>query len=129
MTTRAEALARRIEMEQSIVRHLVRELKKAGYLPSQVWDSEEYVKATTETQVLDAVFAVEDSTIHFDAGKGANRRHSHGVLIVLGNACDCISDYHTGDKDFAAVVDAVGEWTRQFEDETSRIHRALQARC
>jgi hypothetical protein len=125
--TKAQAVARRIEMEKSIVRHLIRELKTAGFLPDQVWDGGEYVNTKNESQVLAAVFAVDDATIHFDAGKGANGK-SHGVLIVLGNGCDCISDYHIGDAEFEAVLDRVSDWTRKYEAAMETISRALSGR-
>lgn len=104
----------RIEIEQRIVRNLVRTLKAEGFFATQVWDGGEYVKTRTEHEVLDAVFAVDDATIHFDGGKGANS-HSHGVYIVLGNGFDCISDYHCGDPEFDAVLDRVNAWVNAKE--------------
>lgn len=79
--------ARRVELERKIVRHIVRELRSAGFQPTQVWDGGEYVPATTEAQVMNAVFAVDDATVHFDGGRGDNE-HSHGVYFVLGNGID-----------------------------------------
>ncbi len=102
-------------IERRIVRQLVRTLKDARYLPTQVWDGGEYVKVRNETEVLDAVFAVDQATIHFDGGKGANGK-SHGVLIVLGNdGWDCISDYHCGDPEFDAAMDQVNAWIDEQE--------------
>ena len=96
-------------LEKRIVRHLIRTMLERGYKPTQVFDSEEYIETKTEKAVISAGFAVEDSTIHFDGGKGANG-HSHGVLIVLGNGIDCLSDWHTGDGEFSAVMDQVMDW-------------------
>lgn len=98
----------RIALEKKIVRKLIRELKAAGYLPTQVWDSEQYVEVSGERDTIEAVFAVDDSTIHFDGGKGKNG-HEHGVYLVCGNGCDIISDYHIGDEAFDKVVSAVME--------------------
>ena len=95
-----------LRVEARIVRRLCRELKKAGYFPDSVWDGDEYVKARKVADVIDAVFAVNSATIHFDRGRGANG-HSHGVLVVLGNGVDCLSDWHIADKAFDAVVDRV----------------------
>lgn len=108
-------VAVRIALERHIVTHLVEACRKAGFLPQSVWDGEEYVKCKSATQVLDAVFAVDVSTIHFDHGRG-NNKLSHGVLIVLGNGVDCISDWHCSDDTFNAMVEKVAEWTRQFEE-------------
>jgi len=46
--------------------------------------------------------------------KGAND-HSHGVYFVLGNTWDVISDYHCGDEEFSAVMDAVNDWVNKRE--------------
>jgi len=100
--------------EKKIVRRLVRDLKKAGYLSECVWDGGEYVKTRTEAEVFSAVFAVDTATIHFDAGKGANGR-SHGVFIVNGNGFDCLSDWHCGDEEFSKVVDSVCDWITSHE--------------
>lgn len=112
MTTKAKApqIPAALAIEARIVRKLCRELKKAGYLPESVFDGGAYVKARTESAVLEAVFAVDDATIHFDRGAGANGK-SHGVFIVLGNGVDCMSDWHVSDKDFDAVVSRVSAET------------------
>lgn len=96
----------RQKIERQIVRKVIRAMKAAGYLPSQVWDGGEYVSVSNETETLDAVFAVDSATIHFDGGAGNNGK-SHGVLCVLGNGFDVLSDWHIGDKVFAEVMDKV----------------------
>lgn len=98
-----------LQIEQRVVRHLIRELKKAGYRPEWVWDGGDYVSTLTEAQVLEAVFSVDTSTIHFDFGKGKNGK-SHGVYIVCGNGWDCLSDWHVGDDDFARAMETVCAW-------------------
>ena len=100
---------KRIETERKIVRRVIRSLRAAGYFATEVWDGGEYVKVSSEKEIIDAVFAVDDATVHFDGGKGANN-HSHGVYFVLGNGLDVISDYHCGDKEFSDVVDRVTNW-------------------
>lgn len=102
-------------LEKKIVRGTVRRLKEAGFLATQVWDGGEYVKVRTEEEVLDAVFSVDDSTVHFDGGAGDND-HSHGVLFILGNGQDVISDYHCGDEAFDKAMDGVNEWVNQLPE-------------
>jgi ATP-dependent Lon protease len=104
-----------LAVEARIVRKLCRELKKAGYLPDSVWDSQEYVKAHTESEVLKAVFAVDEATIHFDRGAAGKNGKSHGVFIVLGNGVDCMSDWHVSDKYFDAAVSRVSAETDDNE--------------
>jgi hypothetical protein len=101
-------------IEKKIVRHIIRELRAAGYEPTLVWDGGEYVKATTEQAVMDAVFAVDDATVHFDGGKGDNE-HSHGVYFVLGNGIDVYSDSHCGDPEFAAVLERCVTWINELD--------------
>lgn len=105
-------------LEKKIVRGTIRRLKEAGFLATQVWDGGEYVKVRTEEEVLEAVFSVDDSTVHFDGGKGENK-HSHGVLFILGNGCDVISDYHCGDPEFDAAMDQVNAWVNGLEQVAS----------
>lgn len=104
--TAVQEIPASLRVEARIVRRLCRELQKAGYLPESVWDGGEYVKVRTVAQVISAVFAVDNATIHFDRGAGANGR-AHGVLIVLGNGLDCLADWHIGDAVFDAVVTRV----------------------
>lgn len=105
----------RIDTEMRIVRHLVRELKKAGYIASCVWDGGERVKTPTEAKVLKHAFSVDDSTIHFKGGADENAKREHGVQIIGGNGWECIADWHCGDPVFAAAVQAVSEWASQLE--------------
>jgi len=64
----------------------------------------------TAAQVADLIFNVWDvvsPTIHF------THQHKltwgHGVMVVLGNGEDFISDWHCGDPAFDAVVTQVSE--------------------
>lgn len=107
-------LQQRIALERKIIRHVVRELRAAGFEPDSVYDGGEYVKARTEHAVLDAVFAVDDATVHFDRGAGDNGR-SHGVYFVLGNGIDVLCDWHCGDDAFNAVLEKCADWIGTLE--------------
>lgn len=91
------------KVERAIVTCLVQDLAKAGYDAVKVWDGEEYQDAETVEAVLAAVFAVDQSTIHFQR-KGKKWGITPGVFIVCGNGEDCISDWHCEDGDFDAAV-------------------------
>lgn len=97
------------KVERAIVTCLVQDLSKAGYDAIKVWDGEEYIDTGTVEDVIDAVFAVGNSTIHFQRAKGARGKKwgKTGVYIVCGNGEDCISDWHCEDGDFDAAVSAV----------------------
>src|SRR5262245_44024697 len=109
---------KRIALERSMVRGLIRAMKAEGYKVAAVFDSEEYVYAAAETalgaetredsgavrhtmnerEALDAVFSVDTCTLHF-THRNALTWGNRGVFIVLGNGADCLSDWHSPDKD------------------------------
>jgi hypothetical protein len=118
-------------IERRIVLALVADMRKSGFEPAAVWDGEEYQmignaghvrgfpsddahghirRALTDTEVLTAVDSVDDSTIHF-THQGATTWGNRGVYIVLGNGCDCISDYHCAESEprFAAILEGISE--------------------
>lgn len=80
----------RLTIEEKMVRALIRRLKAEGYVPVSVYtDTHETVK--NETQTMDAVFSVDESTITFSNVEDTAR---YGVKIILGNGVDCISDWN-----------------------------------
>lgn len=106
------------KIERKIIRKMISELAKVGYTPKAVWDGEEYVDAETTEQALDAIFAVDESTLHFQAADG--HWGNLGVFLVGGNGNDVISDYHYHTKDrphaaFTACVDMVSAMTDEID--------------
>lgn len=94
MITQAQ-LDKRIAQERQVVRHLIRTAKEHGFALTKVYDGEEMVKVTTETEAMDAVFSVDESTIYF---KHPDQRKGHCAMIVLGNSGpECIADNSMGD--------------------------------
>lgn len=93
-------------LEHAIVRHLLGTLRGAGFVPVCVWDSERYVRATTQEEVLNAIFEVDaDVTLHF--GRGGDPEGTWGamgVMLVQGNGLDLISDWHSAPEDFDRAV-------------------------
>jgi len=102
-------------IERTIITALLRDMRAAGYQPAAVWDSEEYVmagkagalehfeadsapdeitRALTDKEALDELDAVDAyTTLHFTR-HNARTWGNRGVMIVLGNGEDVISDYH-----------------------------------
>jgi DNA-binding transcriptional regulator LsrR (DeoR family) len=102
-------LDKRMAMERRMVRKLIRTAKDHGFAVTKVDDGEEVTKCTTEAQAIDAVFAVDESTIRF---KHPDQPRSHCAWIVLGNdGWDCIADWSMGEKwdDVIAVMDAYSD--------------------
>ncbi len=86
-----------------VVRLLITTLRSHGYHPVKVFDGEEFVKATTDDATLDAVFAVDDSTIYFRKVAGKSQR----VMLINCNGDEVISDHSCGDEGFNRAMDEV----------------------
>jgi hypothetical protein len=94
--------------EEAILKALVEELSIAGFTYVNVWDGEEYRPVSEGyAQLLEEVFAVSDSTVHFAPEDNPEKWGNLGVLLVCGNGEDFISDWHCGNKDFDAALDRV----------------------
>jgi hypothetical protein len=122
--TNAENLAR-IERERRIVQGLIRHMKDRGWLVFRTYDGEAFEYPKNEAEALGTAFAVAEISLRFiparlgegpQSDQGARRRWvlegkkaEHGVLLVMGNDQDIISDwnYSRGDPDgFSAAMDA-----------------------
>ena len=87
-------LDKRMAMERQVVRHLIRTAKTHGYSVVKVNDGEEVVKVSNETEAMDAVFSVDESTIYF---RHPTEPKNHCAVIVLGNdGWDAIADSSMG---------------------------------
>jgi hypothetical protein len=121
-----------IEIEKAVVRVLVEEQAKAGFVPVCFFNGDEYqtaggkplpldeerwniyaVKAPkdpsvpmTAEEVIEALFAVDEGTIHFAPKDNLAEWGSKGVFIILGNgpADELFSDWHCGNKQFDKAV-------------------------
>lgn len=98
------------KLERAIVVALIDELSKAGYVPVAVWDGGEYVptkdpqEAMTTDAAIKAVFAVDESTLHFAPKDAIEDWGATGVFLVGGNGEDIISDWHADGGAFDRAV-------------------------
>lgn len=110
MSTTQAKLDKRMAMERRMVLKLIRVAKEHGYAVTRVDDGEECPKCDTEAQAMDAVFAVDESTIRF---KHPDQPKTHCAVIVLGNddGWDCIADCSQGEKwdDVMAVMNTYSD--------------------
>ena len=100
---------KRMNTERKVVRHLIRTAKQHGYAVTKVYDGEEMVKCKTESEAMDAVFSVDESTIYF---KHQDQPKGHCAVIVLGNdGWDAIADCSEGElwDDAIAECDAYSD--------------------
>jgi len=95
-------------VERAIVRALIQECDRAGFMPHHVDDGGENVPCSTEHTAVEAIFAVDDARLFFRSKDDASRKPvTHGVYLVGGNGEDIISDWHCGNASFNAAVDRV----------------------
>lgn len=107
-------ITRRGRIERASVRRVLVETRKAGFVPVCVWDGSEHLRRTSERGVLRGVFSdsrIYNPTIHFAPIKHRDRWGTTGVAIVHGNGSYCLSNWHTGNRRFAAAIQRAAKWT------------------
>lgn len=100
-------------LERKIVAALCQHLKGFGFLPTTVFDGEETTAVETAKDAMELVFNLDEASLRFQLHKDGDRSKpmfkQHGVLLVLGNGEDIISDwnYMQGDHDgFNAAMES-----------------------
>lgn len=116
----------RQEIERKVVRKLIRDMKAAGWEITRINDGGEPDEDTldpNETEAMDTVFSVDESTIYFHKSFpiGPSNGMTHFAQIILGNdGWDCIADHSCGSThpldDFEKVMDGVQQWIDISED-------------
>lgn len=77
--------------ERTIVRGMVRALKRAGWNPVRVsWGGDDSERVTNERQVMDVFDVADHCVLHF---MRANEPRRGSVLLIPENRNDVISDY------------------------------------
>ena len=71
--------------EAKIVRRVIRALKKNGTPVTSIWDGEESTAVRTEREAMATVFNLDWAALSTETGSY--------VLIHIGNAWECITDY------------------------------------
>lgn len=100
------------KIERAIVTRLVSDLDAVGFIPVCVYTGEDYEPANTLETVLEHVFSVDESTIHFAPKSDPGKWGKFGVFCVCGNGADLISDYHCGNAEFSGAVEGA---SRMFD--------------
>jgi hypothetical protein len=90
-------------IERRIVFALIAHLRDGGFKPTSLWDGERLTVVHDAKGAMELIFNLDESSLRFAATEitrfhrsGQNRydNNEHGVLIVLGNGVDCISDWN-----------------------------------
>lgn len=103
-------------LERRIVANLIAHVLKAGFKLHSVNDGDEITPVRTMKAAMELIFNLDEASLRFYKGGRKGRTQDalqadawHGVLLVLGNGCDIVSDwnYTEGDADgFCAAMDA-----------------------
>lgn len=113
----------RQEIERKVVRHLIRAMKEKGWLIARIndgGDPDEDTLKPNETQAMETVFSVDESTIYFKKKAGTGDGVTRTATIILGNdGYDCIADHSCSNHalaydDFEAIMDEVQEYADKF---------------
>lgn len=102
---------KRMEIERRVVRHLIRSMKAAGWRAFAV-DDGDVVKVSTESETMDAVFAVDEARIAFKKESGVGTVHRTAYIVLGNDGWDCICDHscsnpHIPEDDFEKVMEEV----------------------
>lgn len=104
-------IAARQEIERKVIAHLIQTAQAAGYAIRYADDGEDRVRAPSEAEAIEAVFAVDESRIVF---KHPEEPLGHCAVIVLGNdGWDCVADASTGGR-WDAVIEANAVFAETF---------------
>ena len=93
------------KLERRIVANLISHLAAHGFKTAYTFDGDEYRRCRDMKAAMELVFNLDEVSLRFRKPKGA----THGVLLVLGNGVDIVSDwnYLNGDPDgFNAAMNA-----------------------
>ena len=77
--------------ERRIVFGLINHLLAAGFSLHSVYDSEEETRVSKPKEAMELIFNLDEASLRFYRDKYDDW---HGVLIVLGNGEDAISDWN-----------------------------------
>lgn len=117
-------------LERLIVASLISHMAEKGFLVTGVWDGEDFHEANNAKSAMEAVFSLSDeASLRFVLAEGFDReKHEkqrvitvknrnayapkeHGVLLVIGNGEDIISDYNYFKEDSDGFDAAMKEYS------------------
>jgi len=102
----------RLDIERKVVRKLIRVAKARGWTPVRVDCGDTLTTSPLESDILDAVFSVDESVVRFrkDGVRGV-----HCAVIILGNdGYDCIADASSS-PEWDEVTEEVWDYCETLE--------------
>lgn len=86
-------------LERRIVAGLVQHLLDHGFVPFRVFDGEEFTLVTDAKSAMELIFNLDEASLRFTPKDKQRTGAEHGVLLVLGNGEDIISDWNYSKDD------------------------------
>lgn len=92
-------------IERRIVAALIAHMEAQDFLVTTVFDGEETTGVSGAKEAMELIFNLDEASLRFQYHKNGDRKRpmfkQHGVLLILGNGEDIISDwnYMLGDHD------------------------------
>jgi len=100
--------AAEIALERRIVAGLIAHVERAGFKLHSVFDGEKTTRTRDAKSAMELIFNLDEASLRFFKSERFAAGW-HGVLLVLGNGEDIVSDwnYFADDRDgFNAAMDA-----------------------
>jgi hypothetical protein len=95
------------KLEQLIVWRLMEHMATYGWLPYNVWDGDEYVEVSSAKGAMEVIFNLDEARLIL---KSDTHQTEHGVVLVLGNGFDIISDWGFTQDDPDGFCEAMEEF-------------------
>lgn len=89
--------------DQAAIRQIIRALKASDHKLDEVYDGEEEIAVSTETEALDAIMAVDEAWLYVTLPDGARG----WMFFVLGNEPDEVMNDYT--VNLSPVLDPLTE--------------------
>jgi len=92
------------KLERRVVWNLLNYLTSKGFKILSVFDDDEFKDATDPKAAMELIFDLDEARVGIEGEKGSD----HGIVLIIGNGCDIISDwsYFEDDRDgFNAAMD------------------------
>lgn len=94
------------DIEVKIVTKLFEMFEEEGWAPKKVDDGgDDYILVTTWSEALEVIDSVEWSALFVTDGV-----QTRGVVLILGNGRDVVSDYSCSDPSFEALMERHADW-------------------
>ena len=94
------------DIEVKVVTKLFEMFEEEGWVPKMVDDGgDDYILVTTWSEALEVIDSVEWSALFVTDGV-----QTRGVVLILGNGRDVVSDYSCSDPSFEALMERHADW-------------------